>query len=97
MGSVEMGVCQSRGSKRALINSPAYGSGNSLRYSHQTASFAAFTGRALMIFRAGLALNTVGSLVNGLMPARSLLAGFFVPTNFARSGNLSAPAFVGCL
>jgi hypothetical protein len=27
-----------------------------------------------MIFRAGLALNTVGSLVNGLMPARSLVA-----------------------
>ena len=40
-----------------------------------TASFAAFTGRALIIFRAGLALNTVGSFVNGLMPARSFVAG----------------------
>jgi hypothetical protein len=39
-----------------------------------TASFAAFTGRARTIFRAGLALNTVGSFVNGLMPFRSLVA-----------------------
>jgi len=29
---------------------------------------AAFTGRALMIFRAGFALNIVGSFVNGSMP-----------------------------
>jgi hypothetical protein len=46
-----------------------------------TASFAAFTGRALTIFRAGFALNTVGSFVNGLMPFRSLVAGFLTTTN----------------
>jgi hypothetical protein len=34
---------------------------------------AAFTGRALMIFRAGFALNTVGSFVNGLTPLRAWL------------------------
>ena len=32
--------------------------------SYHTASFAALTGRALTIFRAGLALNIIGSLVN---------------------------------
>ena len=35
-------------------------------------SLAAFTGRALMIFRAGFALNIVGSFVNGLMPFRAV-------------------------
>jgi nucleoid DNA-binding protein len=34
---------------------------------------AAFTGRALTIFRAGLALKVVGSLVNGLIPSKSEL------------------------
>src|SRR2546421_3138148 len=65
--------------------------------SFQTASFAAFSGRALMIFRAGLALNTVGSLVNGLMPARSLVAGFLMTTNFARPGSTKAPFFFSSL
>src|SRR5882757_4159450 len=64
---------------------------------HHTASFAAFTGRALMIFRAGLALNTVGSLVNGLMPARSLVAGFLMTTNFAKPGSRKAPVFLSSL
>src|SRR5665811_1833805 len=41
-----------------------------------TASFAAFTGRALMTFRAGLALNSIDSLVKGLMPLRAMVAGF---------------------
>jgi hypothetical protein len=38
------------------------------------ASLAAFTGRALIIFRAGFALNIVGSFVNGLMPFRAFVA-----------------------
>ena len=42
------------------------------------ASLAAFTGRALMIFRAGFALNIVGSFVNGLMPFRAFVAGFLM-------------------
>ena len=62
-----------------------------------TASFAAFTGRALTIFRAGLALNTVGSFVNGLMPARSFVAGFLTTTNFAKPGNKNAPFFFNSL
>jgi hypothetical protein len=40
---------------------------------YNTASLAAFTGRALMIFRAGFALNIAGSFVNGLMPLRSFV------------------------
>ena len=62
-----------------------------------TAFFAAFTGRALTIFRAGLALNTVGSFVNGLMPARSFVAGFLITTNFAKPGNKNAPFFFNSL
>src|ERR1700726_3654588 len=62
-----------------------------------TASLAALTGRARMIFRAGLALNTVGSLVNGLMPLRSLVAGFFITTNFAKPGTRNVPFFFNSL
>src|SRR5262245_22000347 len=62
-----------------------------------TASFAAFTGRALTIFRAGLALKTVGSFVNGLMPFRSLVAGFFMTTNLAKPGTTKAPFFFSSL
>src|SRR5207248_11636918 len=62
-----------------------------------TASFAAFTGRALTLFRDGIALNTVGSFVNGLMPARSLVAGFLITTNFAKPGNKNAPFFFNSL
>src|SRR5262245_2152987 len=67
------------------------------KQSAHTASFAAFTGRALTIFRAGLALNTVGSFVNGLMPARSFVAGFLITTNFAKPGNNNAPFFFNSL
>jgi hypothetical protein len=62
-----------------------------------TASFAAFKGRALTIFLAGLALNTVGSFANGLMPARALVAGFLMTTNFAKPGNRNAPFFFSSL
>src|SRR5450759_4910526 len=62
-----------------------------------TASFAAFTGRALMTFRAGLALNSIGSLVKGLMPLRALVAGFLMTTNFAKPGTKKAPVFLSSL
>jgi hypothetical protein len=60
---------------------------------YDIASLAAFTGRALMIFRAGLALNIVGSFVNGLMPLRSFVAGFLMTTNLANPGTKKAPVF----
>ena len=56
-----------------------------------TASFAALTGRARTIFRAGLALNVMGSLVNGLVPRRSFVAGFLITTNFAKPGTRKTP------
>jgi hypothetical protein len=39
-----------------------------VRSSTYTASFAALTGRALTIFRAGLALNVIDSPLNGFVP-----------------------------
>jgi hypothetical protein len=63
----------------------------------QTASLTALTGRALMSFRAGLALNIVGSFVNGLMPLRALVAGFLTTTNFAKPGSTKAPLFLSSL
>src|ERR1019366_6596374 len=62
-----------------------------------TASFAAFTGRALMTFRAGLALNSIGSLVKGLIPWCALVAGFLMTTNFAKPGTKKAPVFLSSL
>jgi hypothetical protein len=64
---------------------------------YDIASLAAFTGRALMIFRAGLALNIVGSFVNGLMPLRSFVAGFLMTTNLANPGTKKAPVFLSSL
>src|SRR5260370_5066603 len=61
---------------------------------YDTASLAAFTGRALMIFRAGFALNIVGSFVKGLMPFLAFVAGFFVTTNLANPGGKKDPAFL---
>ena len=56
-----------------------------------TASFAAFTGRARTIFRAGFALNTVGSPVNGLTPLRAFVAAFLTTTNLANPGIWNMP------
>jgi Adenylate and Guanylate cyclase catalytic domain len=46
--------------------------------------------RALMIFRAGFALNIVGSFVSGLMPFRAFVAGFLMTTNLANGDNESS-------
>ena len=58
---------------------------------YATASLTAFTGRALIIFLAGLALNIVGSFVKGLMPFRTFVAGFLITTNLANPGTKKAP------
>jgi hypothetical protein len=62
-----------------------------------TASFAALTGRALTIFRAGLALNIIGSPLKGFVPARALVAGFFMTTNLANPGTRKMPVFFSSL
>src|SRR5258708_8090780 len=61
------------------------------RRRYDTASLAALTGRALMIFRAGFALNIVGSFVKGLMPFLAFVAGFFLTNKFADSGTKKGP------
>jgi hypothetical protein len=64
---------------------------------YATASLAAFTGRALMIFGAAFALKIVGSLVNGLTPCRAFVAGFLMTTNLANPGTTNAPVFLSSL
>ena len=64
---------------------------------YATASLTAFTGRALMTFLAGFALNTAGSFVNGLMPFRAFVAGFLMTTNLANPGTKKAPVFLSSL
>src|SRR6185436_7070856 len=39
----------------------------------------------------------IGSLVNGLMPGRCLVAGFFTTTNFANPGRMNDPDFFSSL
>src|SRR5215471_6318271 len=76
--------------------SPGYDAGAWVR-PHATASLAALTGRALMILRAGFALKTVGSFVNGLIPRRAFVAGFFMTMNLASPGITNAPVFLSSL
>jgi len=63
----------------------------------RSASLTAFTGLAFTISRAGFAWDTVGSLVNGLMPLRALVAGFLTTTNFANPGTRNTPPFSSSL
>src|SRR6266851_6964784 len=62
-----------------------------------TASFAALTGRALTIFRAGLALNIIGCPLKGFVPSRALVAGFLITTNLANPGSKKTPPFFSSL
>src|SRR3569623_445730 len=64
---------------------------------NQTASFAAFTGRARTILRAGLALNIIGSPVKGFVPLRAFVAGFLMTTNLANPGRRNTPFFFSSL
>jgi hypothetical protein len=62
-----------------------------------TASFAALTGRALTILRAGLALNIIGSPLKGFVPLRALVAGFLMTTNLAKPGTRKTLFFFSSL
>jgi hypothetical protein len=46
---------------------------------------------------ASIALKTVGSLVKGLIPLRSLVAGFLMTTNLANPGTRKVPVFFSSL
>merc|ERR1719248_339458 len=58
------------------------------------ASFSFFMASALTVFEAGLALNTQGSLVNGLMPFFAGVAGFFLNFKFNIPASLKFPFFL---
>jgi hypothetical protein len=75
------GVCRYEGEFLEYIRLPKG------PYVSHTASFAAFPGRALTIFRAGLALNIIGSPLNGFVPFRALVAGFLITTKLSKSRN----------
>merc|ERR1719478_2140094 len=58
------------------------------------ASFSFFMASALTVLEAGLALNTQGSLVNGLMPFLAGDAGFFFNFKFNMPASLNFPFFL---
>merc|ERR1719313_2358669 len=61
-----------------------------------TKSLNRFSARALTVCDAGFALKTHGSLVNGLMPLRAGVAGFFFSFKFNAPTNLKDPFFFNC-
>src|SRR5580698_7535929 len=54
-------------------------------------------GRARTDLLAGLAAKVCGCLVNGLMPWRALVAGFFTTRNLAKPGSVKTPVFFSSL
>merc|ERR1719158_244264 len=58
------------------------------------ATFSFFMASALTVLEAGLALNTQGSLVNGLMPFLAGVAGFFFNFKFNMPASLKLPFFL---
>src|SRR5438067_7644535 len=62
-----------------------------LRRDYFAMSLRALRGRTLMTRRAGLALNICSCLVNGLMPMRALVAGFWMTVIFMRPGTTKVP------
>merc|ERR1719326_2846070 len=58
------------------------------------ATFSFFMASALTVLEAGLALNTQGSLVNGLMPFLAGVAGFFFNFKFSMPASLKLPFFL---
>src|SRR5260370_38947162 len=57
----------------------------------QTASLATFNGDALTVLLAGLAANSIGSFVNGLMPLRASVAGLLTTDNFTKPRMTNPP------
>ena len=58
---------------------------------YRAASFNFLGGLIFTIVLAGFAANVVGSLVNGLIPLRALVAGFLMVTILAIPGNTTQP------
>jgi hypothetical protein len=85
------------GGRMCTKRRPRHAKGPEGPFDTHTASFAALTGRARTIFRAGLALNTIGSPLKGLVPLRALVAGFLITTNLAKPGTRKTPFFLSSL
>ena len=64
---------------------------NAGRFAIQTASLATFSGDALTDLLAGLAANSIGSFVNGLMPLRASVAGLFTTDILTKPGMTNSP------
>ena len=56
-----------------------------------TMFFRPFSGRMRTFFEAGFALKIIFSPVNGLVPSRSFVAGFFTTFSFMRPGTVNSP------
>jgi hypothetical protein len=67
------------------------------RRRYDTASLAALTGRALMIFRAGFALKYRRFLCEGIDAFPPLCGGFLDDNEFSESGDEESPAFLSSL
>src|SRR6478735_1892561 len=50
-----------------------------------------FSGRARTFLEAGFALKIIFSFVNGLMPSRAFVAGFFTTFSLSRPGSVNRP------
>ena len=64
---------------------------NSVQCPAQTISFRPFSGSTLTTLRAGLALKTMASPVNGFTPLRDLVAGLRTTLIFIKPGNVYIP------
>ena len=76
---------------RLAIGPFATKSGSGATDPAQTSSLSDFSRMALTALRAGLALMMVGSLVNGLMPGRALVAGLLTILSLSRPGTTKMP------
>src|SRR5690606_3782270 len=57
----------------------------------QTMSFNPFSAATFTVFDAGFALNIIFSPVNGLMPSRAFVAGFFTTRILSSPGSVNSP------
>src|ERR1700742_1481835 len=72
-------------------SAPPLQEGSNVELQLFTIAFRLFRGSTRTFLLAGLALNVIFSPVNGLMPSRALVAGFFTTFNFIKPGTVNRP------
>src|ERR1700742_4895565 len=72
-------------------SAPPLQEGSNVELQLFTIALRLFKGSTRTFLLAGLALNVIFSPVNGLMPSRALVAGFFTTFNFMRPGSVNRP------